>query len=112
MPYFPGSHWAHSKSSSPKPEPGPEDNRTARAECPKGGECRALRVSGEPACKKPEGPAHERHRERDTEREDHVKVQLGPNVKAAVITSNLMPGGALIENESKGDVQIANNAVL
>ena len=46
----------------------------------------------------------------NTEREDHLKIQLGPNVKAAVITSNLMPGGALIQNNSKGEVQIANNA--
>jgi len=47
-----------------------------------------------------------------TRREDQVKVRLGENIKSAIITSNLMVGGALIENNApkSADIQIANNA--
>jgi len=49
----------------------------------------------------------------NTSRSDHTKVALGPQVRAAVVTSNLMMGGALIEDNTSdsADVQIANNAV-
>ena len=48
----------------------------------------------------------------NTDRTDHCKVRLGPLVKAAVVTSNLMPGGAIVRNEAPAiaDVQIGLNA--
>lgn len=48
----------------------------------------------------------------ETERTDHVKVRLGSEVQAAVITSNLMPGGVLIENNAppSASIQIGLNA--
>lgn len=47
-----------------------------------------------------------------TNSEDHVKVRLGPHVQSAVITSNIMEGGVLIENQApeSADVQIGFNA--
>ncbi len=47
-----------------------------------------------------------------TERHDHVKVRLGPNVQSAVISSNIMDGGVQIENNApeSADVQIGLNA--
>jgi hypothetical protein len=38
------------------------------------------------------------------------QVALGPDVKAAIITSNRLRGGMAVENHSSGDVQIASNA--
>ena len=38
------------------------------------------------------------------------QISLGPNIEAAIITSNRLRGGAKIENNSSGDVQIASNA--
>ena len=38
------------------------------------------------------------------------QIALGPNLKAAIITSNRLRGGQAIENHSTGDVQIASNA--
>jgi hypothetical protein len=38
------------------------------------------------------------------------QVHLGPQVDAAIITSNRLRGGAAIHNDSKGDVQIGLNA--
>ncbi len=48
----------------------------------------------------------------NTDRTNHWKVRLGPNVRTGVITSNLMPGGVLIKNEAadSADVQIGLNA--
>jgi hypothetical protein len=47
-----------------------------------------------------------------TDRTDACKVGLGPNLKAAVVTSNLMTGGVLINNQTlpAADVQIGLNA--
>ncbi|GEM_PF-780670 len=47
-----------------------------------------------------------------SERDNQVKVRLGSSVKAAVISSNLMGGGVLIENDAPdgADVQIGLNA--
>ncbi len=49
-----------------------------------------------------------------TRRKDHLKLRLGPRVKSAVVTSNLMPEGVLIRNEtlSGADLQIGFNAGL
>lgn len=48
-----------------------------------------------------------------TNRDDHQLIRLGPRIRSAVITSNLMPGGILIDNDApeNADVQIALNAV-
>jgi hypothetical protein len=48
-----------------------------------------------------------------THRDDHQLVRLGPRLRAAVITSNTMPGGEHIINVApdRADVQIALNAV-
>lgn len=48
----------------------------------------------------------------DTTREGHVKVSLGPQVRSAVITSNSMPRGVLIDNKAPkyADIQIALNS--
>ena len=47
-----------------------------------------------------------------THRDDHLVVRLGPRVRSAVVTSNLMPGGVHIENNAheSADIQLANNA--
>lgn len=47
-----------------------------------------------------------------SDRDDHVKVRLGPSVNAAVVTSNLMGTKVLIENEAPedADIQIGFNA--
>jgi len=47
-----------------------------------------------------------------TDRADHQKIRLGPRVHRAVITSNLMPGGVLVDDQTPpgADVQIALNA--
>jgi len=46
-----------------------------------------------------------------SERNDHVKVRLGPSTQAAVVTSNLMGTEVLIENQApdSADVQIGLN---
>ena len=46
------------------------------------------------------------------DRDGHSVLRLGPRVRSAVITSNMMPGGVSIENKAApdADVQIANNA--
>ena len=48
-----------------------------------------------------------------TNRENHQIIALGPRVRSAVITSNLMPGGVNIINHApkSADLQIALNAV-
>jgi len=48
-----------------------------------------------------------------TTREDHKVIRLGPRMRSAIITSNLMPGGALIDNHApdNADIQIGFNAV-
>jgi hypothetical protein len=47
-----------------------------------------------------------------SERDNHVKVRLGPSVNAAVVTSNLMGTEVLIKNEASpdADIQIGFNA--
>jgi hypothetical protein len=47
-----------------------------------------------------------------TERDDHVKVWLGPRVESAVVSSNIMGGGVLIENHApeEADIQLGLNA--
>ncbi len=47
-----------------------------------------------------------------TTRPDHKKIELGTNVRAAVITSNIVQGGLLIDNNapSNASIVIANNA--
>ena len=47
-----------------------------------------------------------------THRDDHLVLRIGPRVRSAVITSNLMPGGKHIENNAHetADIQIAHNA--
>lgn len=46
------------------------------------------------------------------DRDGHNVLRLGPRVRSAVVTSNTMPGGVLIENNAApdADVQIAHNA--
>jgi len=47
-----------------------------------------------------------------TNREDHQLIRLGPHLRSAVITSNLMPGGQHITNHApeNADIQIGLNA--
>lgn len=48
-----------------------------------------------------------------TDRDGHLVLRLGPRLRSAVVTSNLMPGGELVERLSPptADIQIALNAV-
>jgi hypothetical protein len=48
----------------------------------------------------------------ETERENHLKVKLGSHVQSAIITSNRMQGGVLIDNQApkSADVQIGLNS--
>jgi pectate lyase-like protein len=47
-----------------------------------------------------------------SDRRDHLKIRIGEQVKSAVITSNLMQGGVLIERDAPdaSDIQIGMNA--
>ena len=41
-----------------------------------------------------------------TDRTDHQVLEIGPRVRSAIIASNLMPGGVLIENNAAPEAQI------
>ena len=43
-------------------------------------------------------------------RESKPQITLGPEVRRAVISGNILTGPARIENQSKGNVKISDNA--
>ena len=43
-------------------------------------------------------------------REAKAQIELGENVRRAVITGNILTGPARIDNQSKGNVKIGDNA--